>query len=185
VSQQNRGVSPVVGTILLVAVVVILAAVLGAFAFGFGSTANDVAPFVAESSGEFQSDVAGGGDQIVTLTHEGGDSVDVSLIQIRVSFSEHEEVGRLVNLPAEGDDPQPTDEYVRGDDVFDNSANSVSGSIGTEPPDTDGQWSVGDTIQFRIASGAVSVSSGETVVVEIIHSPSDSIIVSKSIIANK
>jgi flagellin-like protein len=180
----RRAVSPVIGVVLMVALTVILAATVGVAFLGFADQLTQPAPYVSQSSGEFQSDIAGGGDQIVTLFHDAGDPVDVSEIVIRVSFSEHSAVGTLLNLPAEGDDPQPTDQYVRGDDVFDNSANSVSGSIGTEPPDTDGIWAAGDIIRFRLASSAVSVERGEIVTVKILHRPSESVVTTVEIRAD-
>lgn len=65
--ESKRGVSPVIGVILMVAVVVVLAAIIGAFAFGFGGDLNDTAP-------NAQYDVEIDGDD-VTLLHEGGETI--------------------------------------------------------------------------------------------------------------
>ena len=126
----SRGVSSVVATILLVAVVVILAATVSVFVLGVADDVDEAAPTVAQSSGELVTQDGNDGG-IVRLTHEGGDSLTVSNLEIVVDAREAcGKTGRLVNLPAEGGDPRPTAEYVRGDDVFDNSYNSVSGPIG-------------------------------------------------------
>ncbi|MEZ3116678.1 type IV pilin [Halobaculum sp. MBLA0147] len=175
-THDRRGVSPVIATVLLVAVVVVLAATLGGFALGIDEELSEPAPNVASASGELRRNVIddGGTDQIVRITHEGGDPVAVSGLVIQVTVPKTGQRGRLSGFPVPGDDPQPTEEYVSGDDVFDNSANSVSGSIGAESPDTDDTWNVGDFFQFRIANGAVSLSAGDRVVVTGIHGPSES-----------
>lgn len=175
-THDRRGVSPVIATVLLVAVVVVLAATLGGFALGIDEELSEPAPNVASASGELRRDVAGGGDQVVRISHEGGDPVAVSGLVIQVTVPKTGQRGRLSGFPVPGDDPQPTEEYVSGDDVFDNSANSVSGSIGAESPDTDGTWNVGDFFQFRVPNSEVSLSAGDRVVVAGIHRPSESIL---------
>ena len=63
---EERAVSPVIGVILMVAITVILAAVIGAFVLGLGDSVSETAP---SASIDFDYD---GTD--VTLTHDGGDS---------------------------------------------------------------------------------------------------------------
>ncbi|WP_157533010.1 type IV pilin, partial [Haloferax profundi] len=55
----NRGVSSVIATVLMVAVVVILAAVISAATFGFTSDLRHPGPTVAESSGRLLADLPG------------------------------------------------------------------------------------------------------------------------------
>jgi len=74
---EDRGVSPVIGVILMVAITVILAAVIGAFVLGLGDQASQSAP---QASFEFDFD----GDTNVTLTHAGGDSIDNSTLDVTV-----------------------------------------------------------------------------------------------------
>jgi len=50
---DRRGVSPVVSTILVVAIVVILAATISVAVFDTTENINEPAPNIAESSGEF------------------------------------------------------------------------------------------------------------------------------------
>ena len=74
---EERAVSPVIGVILMVAITVILAAVVGAFVLGLGDQVSETAPS-AQISFEYDS-----GEGEVTLTHEGGPSFSsdsVSLI---------------------------------------------------------------------------------------------------------
>lgn len=61
---DDRAVSPVIGVILMVAITVILAAVIGTFVLGLGDSLGDTAP-----QASFQCN----GD---TLVHGGGDSLN-------------------------------------------------------------------------------------------------------------
>ena len=61
---DDRAVSPVIGVILMVAITVILAAVIGTFVLGLGDSLGDTAP---QASFQCQS-----GD----LVHSGGDQLD-------------------------------------------------------------------------------------------------------------
>jgi len=64
----EQAVSPVIGVILMVGVVVILAAVIGAFALSFADGGGSSAPQVSLESDYNE------GDNIVTLTVQGGDT---------------------------------------------------------------------------------------------------------------
>jgi len=68
VSDDNRGVSPVIGVILMVAITVILAAVIGGFVLGLGGDLQS-APQAQISI----SDAGNSGD--IEISHNGGDSI--------------------------------------------------------------------------------------------------------------
>ena len=61
---DDRAVSPVIGVILMVAITVILAAVIGTFVLGLGDSLGDTAP-----QASFQCDGT-------ALVHAGGDTLD-------------------------------------------------------------------------------------------------------------
>ncbi|WP_424009414.1 type IV pilin [Haloferax denitrificans] len=65
---ESRAVSPVIGVILMVAITVILAAVIGTFVLGLGDQVGDTAP---QASFSFDYD----GEQEITITHESGDAI--------------------------------------------------------------------------------------------------------------
>lgn len=67
--EENRAVSPVIGVILMVAITVILAAVIGTFVLGLGDQVQETSPN-AQWDWEVQD------DDSLDLTHEGGDSVN-------------------------------------------------------------------------------------------------------------
>lgn len=88
---SERAVTPVIGIILLVAITVILAAVIGTFTLGMGDRVQDFAPstrigfdFDADASGESCGLAGGGGpDQgELTITHQGGDKIEESQLTL-------------------------------------------------------------------------------------------------------
>ena len=70
----DRGVSPVIGVILMVAITVILAAVIGAFVLGLGDQVSNNAPQASFSYDFNQTDV--------TVTHTGGDSIQNASVYV-------------------------------------------------------------------------------------------------------
>ena len=82
---EDRAVSPVIGVILMVAITVILAAVIGTFVLGLGDSVQQQSP-TASFSFEYNESGAGwstdGGN--VTAIHEGGDSIDAERLAINV-----------------------------------------------------------------------------------------------------
>ena len=74
---EERAVSPVIGVILMVAITVILAAVIGAFVLGLGGETQE-SPQVSLS---FSENPAGN----LTVEHRGGDAVDHDDIEVRGS----------------------------------------------------------------------------------------------------
>ena len=184
-NQQDRAVTPVISTILMVAIVVILAAVIGTFALGFTENFSEPAPNVAQTTGEF---VPGADDQVVRITHIGGDSVPVEEIEIIVRASGSGDdlplEARLVDLPSDGFGTKIDDTNIQGDDFLDQGTSSPDDQIIVEE-DSD-IWEAGDTIQFVIASSGNGAdftdpptyddNEADTLEVIIVHTPSDAII---------
>ncbi|WP_435068835.1 type IV pilin [Haloplanus sp. C73] len=81
---DDRAVSPVIGVILMVAITVILAAVIGTFVLGLGDQVSESAPqasfsFDFEANGSSFNGQAG---DIVNVTHEGGETLEASNINV-------------------------------------------------------------------------------------------------------
>ena len=76
--KDDDAVSPVIGVILMVAITVILAAVIGTFVLGLGDQVSDSAP-----QASFNFDFANGEE--VSITHDGGDSISDSDLSVIVS----------------------------------------------------------------------------------------------------
>jgi flagellin-like protein len=176
-SDSRRGVSSVVGVILVVALVVILAGVVGTYGLGFVEDLRNPAPNVAESEGELLSDAEDWRDaQIVRLEHVAGDSVRVTDIEIVVEATACSKRSRIVNLPT---NTLYSDNF-EGDDIF----SGKSPYEGELRKDADGTWTAGETIRFRLASGECEIDPGETLTIRIVHVPSNSIIVETTLTAS-
>lgn len=75
---DDRAVSPVIGVILMVAITVILAAVIGSFVIGLGNSVQQTSP-----NANFQFDYNGSSG--VAATHTGGDSIPQSQLNVTTS----------------------------------------------------------------------------------------------------
>jgi len=165
--------------------VLLLAASISVTAVGYAGGLTEPAPAVSQTSGEYDHYATGGGrytEQVIRVTHVAGDTLTVASLELVVDASAAcGKTGRLVNLPIAGDDPRPTNRYVRGDDVFDNAANAVEGPIGTGDVDDDGEWSAGETAQFRLSTSECHLESGDEIAVRLVHTPTDAILVDQPI----
>lgn len=86
---SRRAVSPVVGVVLIVALTVVLAAVVGALAVGVGDAGNaPAAAITAERTGNE-----------LTLTHHSGDPLDVTQLTVRI-FVNGEPLEKQPDVPA-------------------------------------------------------------------------------------
>ncbi|MFC5278108.1 type IV pilin [Halorubrum rubrum] len=134
---DDRGVSPVIGVILMVAITVILAAVIGTFVLGLGDSLGDSQP-TAQLSASIDDDDSD--NKSVVIDHDGGDSIDSETLRVIVEDEDNNQV-------------EATDQFSESFGVGD----SESGSF--------------------VANG----SDGTTLQVRVIHVPSDSIILDRSI----
>ena len=73
---EERAVSPVIGVILMVAITVILAAVIGAFVLGIGGDQNAT----PQASISLDADVDN--DDNVTIEHNGGETLELDDVQL-------------------------------------------------------------------------------------------------------
>ncbi|WP_313693981.1 type IV pilin N-terminal domain-containing protein [Halorarum halobium] len=81
---DERAVSPVIGVILMVAITVILAAVIGTFVLGLGQGLNQTSP---QATYEWTQSGSSAGDITVTLQHTGGDTFQDSNVEFSVTAS--------------------------------------------------------------------------------------------------
>ena len=75
---DDRGVSPVIGVILMVAITVILAAVIGTFVLGLGDSLGDNQP-TAQLGADFD------GNDTVTINHNGGDRLEGDDLRVTIA----------------------------------------------------------------------------------------------------
>ena len=87
--KEEDAVSPVIGVILMVAITVILAAVIGAFVFGMGSSLSRTYSVGAS--------VSQSGTTITVVFNGGPDATEVSSLAARVNASAMTSAGGFVN----------------------------------------------------------------------------------------
>ena len=79
---EERAVSPVIGVILMVAITVILAAVIGAFVLGLGDSLDNGSPSVQLTLSESSE------DEKFEMNHASGDALELEEITVLVDGSE-------------------------------------------------------------------------------------------------
>ncbi|MFB6094562.1 MAG: type IV pilin [Halanaeroarchaeum sp.] len=144
VDAADRGVSPVLGSVLLLVIVLVLAAVIG-------TTVADVGDAAVETPTDPRAmSVTADASGRVTLVHEGGPPIDVAAVEVRVRI-DGRPLARQPPIPffsASGFSPGPTGPF-----------NSAS----------DDEWSVGEAGSFTIAgTNAPAVVPGSTIAVTIV-----------------
>jgi len=143
---DDKAVSPVIGVILMVAITVILAAVIGTFVLGLGDSLSDTTPS-ASINGEINSN----GD--IVFTHQSGQNIEVDNLRIADS-GDADVAGDVVDVDSENYDSGDSftagdtivvdggeDYFSQGDDatvrlVFDSgSSSSTLASVSYEEPE--------------------------------------------------
>jgi len=190
----SRGVSSVISTVLLVAVAVVLAATISTFALLFAEDVEQPAPAIGQSSGEFVGGTADG-DQIVRITHLAGDTVPVSEIEIVVDAPQCDvSEARIVDLPVKDLYLGFSQNIAYGEDLIDTSPTGFQpetefGVLDAENPD---EFEAGSFFEFRINSkeancgpGGSGFADGDTVTVEVVHTPTNTIIIEEALTASR
>lgn len=176
---DNRGVSPVIGVILMVAITVILAAVIGTFVLGLGGDLQQTpqAQLSAEDASNSSPVDAGNAPQnILDIDHKGGDEISEGDIQIRLK----------------GPDSTSFDTVWSGSGAVSDSSNSFSYTDNSGDADsvtivltsTPGEFSVGDTVTVEANSPSGDTEFDGEWQVQIIHTPSDSILTDRTVTVN-
>jgi flagellin-like protein len=106
---DDRAVSPVIGVILMVAITVILAAVIGTFVLGLGDQVSENAP---QASLSFDYDTT---NTQVNVTHEGGETLEGSNLEL---------VGSSGTSATAG-----SQDYAAGDQIFTNVGYNASETL--------------------------------------------------------
>ena len=113
---DEKAVSPVIGVILMVAVTVILAAVIGAFVLGFGDSLSEPAP---DAQIDFDFDAS---EDEITIAHDGGQTLNADntgfLSVTGVDGIEDEDWESGLDADEENDDTAVvTDSITSGDEI--------------------------------------------------------------------
>lgn len=182
-SAPDRAVSPVISVILMVAVTVILSAVIATFVLGIGEEVSDAGPTIGETSGVLETQ-SGANNGTVRVTHVAGDSVPVDEMEVVVDATDAcGETERLTNLP----EKQNTSNAGQFDDVNVRSGeitNSIisggfEADLGVFDSRTSNTFKAGEFFQFRITSGDCQLNAGDEVVVDLVHEPTGTLMITQ------
>jgi flagellin-like protein len=121
---DNDAVSPVIGVILMVAITVILAAVIGTFVLGLGDQVSNTAPqasftFDLEDNLDYDTNNGGTTDDgdILTITHDGGDSITASQLTVKSDV----DADLTDTRPGDGDVITGGSSAVSGSEAYDST----------------------------------------------------------------
>jgi len=142
---DDRAVSPVIGVILMVAITVILAAVIGTFVLGLGDQVQNTTP--QASFGFDTSD----GASVVTVTHESGDSISESDISVTVDGADAFE---LTNKSSNSDPTKLADSWDESNEKV-----SAGNSFRVMAYET-GDVAVGDEVTVNTSEGTFASGEG-------------------------
>jgi len=173
--RDKKGVSPVIGVILMVAITVILAAVIASFVFGMGSKVKSApnAQLVL-SDHEDKIDDNTGGDKILYISHYSGDTLKCEELKIIVFDKTNGQKDVLTW--------NQTANQFQGTNLIVNVTAGTDGNNGKYYYVAhSGVIEVGDTVVLYEKNGADFLNAGNvpaTIEVQIVHIPTNSIIFS-------
>jgi flagellin-like protein len=131
---DDDAVSPVIGVILMVAITVILAAVIATFVLGLGDNLSNTAP---QASFSFDySDTDDSTNDVLTITHDGGDSIATARLTVRLSGmdsngNDDDVQGTTSSSTSWSSDPVQAGSQITVDEIGDVTADSGSFTAAT------------------------------------------------------
>ena len=167
---SDKGTSPVIGAILMVAVTVILAGIIGVSVLGFQDRLKEpgaVAGMTTE--GEFDREVSfpGGTASITRITHVSGD--EVSADEMRIHVDTPGGTVRIDNIPEDG-----CGNFACGGMVIEDPNNILKSSFNSEH-EIPSLFGGGRSIEIAIDEDAAGLGEGKEVTVTIVDKESDRI----------
>ena len=139
---EDRGVSPVIGVILMVAITVILAAVIGAFVLGIGGEQNATPSASISLDADVDDDDLS--DSTIEIVHNGGQTLELDDFQLSIN-------GTIEVDPVSG-----------ASNAGDTLSSGQSFTIEDGDLDTDGEGAIDDDASLRFIhepSGGVVASA--------------------------
>ena len=138
--KDEEAVSPVIGVILMVAITVILAAVIGAFVFGMGPP--EQAPQASLRASDSDTTAV-----TVTIVHDGGDALDLNDIKVIVAVGSSRDVWDPTAGAAQTFEVGDTMIYDIDGEVF--TINGAAfGTAGTQGTDGLDALAAGDNVEI-------------------------------------
>jgi FlaG/FlaF family flagellin (archaellin) len=175
---SQRATTAVVGVVLLAGLTVALVAVVAGAVGGIDTGRLTPTPSVAHSTATFETGPSVGcGENVVRVTHEGGDPIEPETLAIVVSLPARDASARIRGLPVAG--TQLADENVVDDDhnaVYDNCVGGVVADGGR-------RWTAGTAVAIQLNAGGGTIRPGDSIEVAIVHEPTGSVVVRETITA--
>ena len=174
---DRRGVSPVIGVVLMLSITVLLAATVGGLVFTASSDLNQRTPTVARSTGNFVTGPSSGcGANTVAVRHAGGDPVPADELTIAVALPNSD--ARIVDLPVSGTALSASNTDDPDNVVYDYCVGGVIANGGQ-------RWSAGRAITFQLNAGGGTVEPGDTIEIRVVHTPSNGILAAVELTARR
>ena len=169
--KDRKGVSPVIGVILMVAITVILAAVIASFVFGMGSKVKSApqATLMCEDAPDRipSNPTANTLYDVFTITHQGGDQLKCSELEIVIK---DKTTGDTYKLTWDDNNNYFVDSFASGTVGYTIETTQISS----------GFISVGDTItvqeETNVTGATLPIRSGDTLEIMVIHLPTQTVI---------
>jgi len=178
-TRDRRGVTPVVGAVLVLSITVLLAAVVGTFAMSAAADVGGPTPTVARSTGSFVTGPSAAcGDNAVQIRHEGGERVAPEDVEVVIRLPDGDTEARLVDLPVSGTALGQTNLEDPENVVYDYCVGGVV-AHGGRP------WTAGRVIEFQLNAGGGTVEPGDRITVWIVHEPSGGVLAAVDLTARK
>ncbi len=152
--KDEKGVSPVIGVILMVAITVILAAVIASFVFGLGSKAPKSAPQAQLTLEDASDSISNNTDTLFVLEHNGGEDLVLSDMKILIEYAGN---GTLLDTL-----------------TWDSDNKTFDGKDINTTPEDDSILSAGEKLTFQETTS--KINSTTTLRVRILHIPSNQFI---------
>jgi len=153
---DEEAVSPVIGVILMVAITVILAAVIGTFVLGLGDQVQSTSPS-ASFTFDYSAVNPGGTDthdaeDTLRLTHDGGDSISSVGLSVKVS-------GAVDDSTQNTDTPSTV--YINENSTWANLVDLSDGTYDTNDPDEPAEISAGTSVTVNKNAFGTSNPTGD------------------------
>lgn len=168
--KDERAVSPVIGVILMVAITVVMAAIIGAFVYGYAGTMKS-APSLSGKLEDYPLDKLESGslDNIAMLTITSGDNIPEEDVKLFVTYTDED--GAL-NTEAED-----------GGNLTDGTAVTMTANVEVTWTDADGSGdiSTGDKLVFTEKVLTEEVKKNTNFRVQISHITSGTTVIDSSV----
>jgi flagellin-like protein len=161
----DRGVSSVVATVLLIAVVLIIAVTAGVYALDFADSTRDPSPQMHATLQPIETS-----DGEVVVRKNGGEDLNLTELQLVIRNEDTGQQARLVSLPSAGNNLSPSN--VQGASIVSTNVGESAGEILAGPAATDGVWEATESVTVTVES----LSADDRITVKIIHTPTNAII---------